>query len=169
MKKLSCLMTAFIVFILQSSVLPFICDGITQPNLVFLFVVLMALHHGQRVGVVTALISGVCQDVVIGNFLGVHLLPYLVIAFACSYIGRGIDKDQWILTELVVLGATECCLILTCAVLFISGQFINGASYLFEFSIPMLAYHGILALPVDRVVWRLRRDELYYGHMGYRW
>ena len=199
MKKLSCLMTAFIVFILQSSVLPFVCDGITQPNLVFLFVVLMALHHGQRVGVVTALIGGVCQDVVIGNFLGlhllpylviafacsyigrgidkdqwiltelVHLLPYLVIAFACSYIGRGIDKDQWILTELVVLGATECCLILTCAVLFISGQFINGASYLFEFSIPMLAYHGILALPVDRVVWRLRRDELYYGHMGYRW
>ena len=33
----------------------------------------------------------------------------------------------------------------------------------------MLAYHGILALPVDRVVWQLRRDELYYGHMGYRW
>ena len=78
MKKLSCVMTAFIVFVLQSAVLPFIFNGVNQPNLIFVFVVLMALHHGQRIGIWTALLGGFCQDVVIGNFFGLHLLPYLV-------------------------------------------------------------------------------------------
>ncbi|WP_301859135.1 rod shape-determining protein MreD [uncultured Megasphaera sp.] len=168
MKKMNCVMTAFIVFILQSSVLPFIFDGISQPNLVFVFVVLTALHHGQRVGIIAALLGGFCQDVVIGNFFGIHLLPYLAIAVVCSYLGRDIDKDQWILTILIVLGATEAYLLATCAVLAAAGQFIHPAAYLFEFSITMLVYHGILTLPVDHIVWRLRREDAYYGYMGYR-
>lgn len=163
MKKLSCVMTAFIVFVMQSAVLPFIFNGVNQPNLIFVFVVLMALHHGQRIGIWTALLGGFCQDVVIGNFFGLHLLPYLVIAIVCSYLGRDIDKDQWILTLLIVLGATEGCLILNCLILYASGQFVHIVSYLFEFSIPMLVYHGILMIPVDHIVWRLRRDDSYYG------
>ncbi|KMO87857.1 rod shape-determining protein MreD [Megasphaera cerevisiae DSM 20462] len=169
MKKLSCLMAAFIAFILQSAVFPFIFNGISQPNLIFVFIVLVALHHGQRIGIIAALAGGFCQDVLIGNFFGIHLLPYLLIALICSYIGRNIDKDQWILTLLIVLGATESCLILTCIVLLMSGQFVNIASYLFEFSIPMLIYHGILALPVDHIVWKLRREDSYYGYREYRW
>ena len=168
MKITNCLLAAFSVFILQSAVIPFVCNGISQPNLIFLFVVLMALRYGQRAGVVTAVLGGFCQDVVIGNFFGLHLLPYLIIAVVCSYLGRVIDKDQWIVTILIVLGATECCLFLNCAVLFISGQFIHVAAYILEFTIPMLIYHGILALPVDHVVWHLRRGDVYYEYVGYR-
>lgn len=156
MKKLNCIITAFIVFILQAAVLPFIFNGVSQPNLIFVFVVLMGLHHGQRVGIATALLGGFCQDVIIGNFFGLHLLVYLIVTLVCSYLGRNIDKDQWILTLLIVLGATEAGLILTCGFLFLAGQYINVAAYLLEFSIPVLVYHGILALPVDHVVWRLR-------------
>ena len=41
MKKMNCIITAFIVFILQAAVLPFIFNGVSQPNLIFVFVVLM--------------------------------------------------------------------------------------------------------------------------------
>ena len=157
MKKLNCVMTAFIVFILQAAILPFMFNSVSQPNLIFVFVVLMALHHGQRIGIITALLGGFCQDVIIGNFFGLHLLVYLIVALICSYLGRDIDKDQWVLTLLIVLGATEV------------GQYINIAAYLLEFSIPMLVYHGILALPVDHIVWHLRRDDAFYGFPGYRW
>ena len=51
MRKLACLVTAFVVFILQGSVLPFLFGGVTQPNLIFLFVVLMSLHHGKKVAI----------------------------------------------------------------------------------------------------------------------
>lgn len=169
MKKMNCIITAFIVFILQAAVLPFIFNGVSQPNLIFVFVVLMGLHHGQRVGIATALLGGFCQDVIIGNFFGLHLLVYLIVTLVCSYLGRNIDKDQWILTLLIVLGATEAGLILTCGFLFLAGQYINVAAYLLEFSIPVLVYHGILALPVDHVVRRLRRADTFYGFPGYRW
>ena len=149
MKKLNCVMTAFIVFILQAAILPFMFNSVSQPNLIFVFVVLMALHHGQRIGIITALLGGFCQDVIIGNFFGLHLLVYLIVALICSYLGRDIDKDQWVLTLLIVLGATEVGLVLTCGFLFLAGQYINIAAYLLEFSIPMLVYHGILALPVE--------------------
>ena len=177
MKKLNCVMTAFIVFILQAAILPFMFNSVSQPNLIFVFVVLMALHHGQRIGIIhgqrigiiTALLGGFCQDVIIGNFFGLHLLVYLIVALICSYLGRDIDKDQWVLTLLIVLGATEVGLVLTCGFLFLAGQYINIAAYLLEFSIPMLVYHGILALPVDHIVWHLRRDDAFYGFPGYRW
>lgn len=169
MKKLSCVMTAFIVFILQSAIIPFIFNGVSQPNLIFVFVALMALHHGQRIGITTALLGGFCQDVIIGNFFGLHLLPYLLVAIICGYIGRDIDKEQWVLTLLIVLVATEVDLIFTCGFLWLSGQYINIAAYLLQYSIAMLVYHGILALPVDHVVWHLRRDDAFYGFPGYRW
>ena len=169
MKKMNCIITAFIVSILQAAVLPFIFYGVSQPNLIFVFVVLMGLHHGQRVGIATALLGGFCQDVIIGNFFGLHLLVYLIVTLVCSYLGRNIEKDQWILTLLIVLGATEAGLILTCGFLFLAGQYINVAAYLLEFSIPVLVYHGISALPVDHVVWRLRRADTFYGFPGYRW
>ena len=161
MKKMNCIITAFIVFILQAAVLPFIFNGVSQPNLIFVFVVLMGLHHGQRVGIATALLGGFCQDVIIGNFFGLHLLVYLIVTLVCSYLGRNIDKDQWILTLLIVLGATEAGLILTCGFLFLAGQYINVAAYLLEFSSPVLVYHGILALPVDHVVGRRRRADTF--------
>ena len=88
MKKLNCIMTAFIVFILQAAILPFMFNSVSQPNLIFVFVVLMALHHGQRIGIITALLGGFCQDVIIGNFFGLHLLVYLIVAIICSYLGR---------------------------------------------------------------------------------
>ena len=68
MRKSVCLITAFVVFILQATVLPFIFNGSTQPNLIFLFVVLMSLHYGKKVAIITALLGGFTQDVVLGNW-----------------------------------------------------------------------------------------------------
>ena len=168
MRKLACLVTAFVVFILQGSVLPFLFSGVTQPNLIFLFVALMSLHHGKKVAIYTALLGGFAQDVVLGNFFGIHLLPYLISACIASYIGQYIEEEQWLLTLLIVLAATFLDLVLTCLVLFVSGQYINIIAYLVEFSVPMLIYHGILALPVDHLVWKLRRKEMYYNFADFR-
>lgn len=169
MKKLNCLIAAFLVFLVQSAVLPFMFNGVSQPNLIFVFVILMALHHGQRVGIITALLGGFCQDVVIGNFFGIHLLPYLILAVVCSYIGRDLEKDRFLLTLLIVLGATEVNLVLTGGILAITGQYINIVSYIVEYSIPMLIYHGIVTVLIDSAVWKLRREDRFYGYMSYRY
>jgi rod shape-determining protein MreD len=147
--------------------LPFIFGEVTQPNLILVFVVLIALHMGQKMGITTALIGGFCQDVIIGNFFGVHLLPYLIIAFVCGAIGENIDRDQWFLTLLIVVVATEATLLLTFGLLWMAGQYVRFLPYILQYSIPMLVYHAIIALPIDRVVWHLRRDDG-YSFLQYR-
>lgn len=168
MKKMNCFIAALVVFILQSSVFPFIFNGVYQPNIIFVLIVLVSLHHGQQAGIMAALVGGFCQDVIIGNFFGLHLLPYLVISFICSSIGNNVEREQWLLTLIIVLIATEFSLLLTCGVLLMSGQFVKIMAYLLEYSVPMLIYHGILTLPMDYFVWKLRHEEA-YGFFGYRW
>ena len=87
MRKTYCIITALVVFILQSVVLPRVFNGIVQPNLILLFVIIVSLRFGQRKGTGVALLGGFLQDVVIGNFFGIHILPYLLVAALSSYWG----------------------------------------------------------------------------------
>ena len=167
MRKMRFAIGAIVVFCLQSSVLPFIFNGITQPNLIFVFVTLIALHMGHKIGMATALAGGFCQDVIIGTFFGIHMLPYLIIAFVCGSFGENVDREQWLLPFFVVLIATEFCLIITCGVLWLSDQYVRVFSYLFQYSVPMLVYHAVLAIPLDRIVWMMKRDDP-YSFIGYR-
>ena len=94
MRKTYCIITALVVFILQSVVLPRVFNGIVQPNLILLFVIIVSLRFGQRKGTGVALLGGFLQDVVIGNFFGIHILPYLLVAALSSYLGRWIDAGR---------------------------------------------------------------------------
>ena len=167
MRRVYTFITAVIVFLLQSVVLPRIFNGVEQPNLIFIVVVLVALRFGQRIGIGAALIGGFVQDVVIGNFFGIHIVPYLVLAFAASYVGRMVEDGQRLLVILLLLVATELNLVLTYAVLALSGQFISLPAYLAQYSIPLLLYHGILVLPADKAVRKMRNEEMYLGFTSY--
>ena len=101
MRKIYCLVTGIGVFLLQAMILPRLFNGVVQPNVIQLAVILISLRYGQRMGLGIAIIGGFVQDVVIGNFFGVHLLPYLAIAFICSYVGRLLEKGQYILVRAV--------------------------------------------------------------------
>lgn len=167
MRKIYCLVTGIGVFLLQAMILPRLFNGVVQPNVIQLAVILISLRYGQRMGLGIAIIGGFVQDVVIGNFFGVHLLPYLAIAFICSYVGRLLEKGQYILLILIVLAATEASLVLTYAVLTLSGQFVSLPAYLAQYSGPLLICHGLLAYPADKIVRHMRRDDEYFGFMSY--
>ncbi len=159
--------TAFVVFVLQSAVLPFMFNGVSQPNLIFVFVVLISLHTGPRSGMAAAILGGVVQDLIIGDYIGLHLLPYVLISFVCGSLGQSMERGQRFLSVVILLVATECCLILTCLFLWGAGQYVRILPYLLQYSIPMLMYHAVLALPVHHVVWSLRKEEP-FGFVEYR-
>jgi rod shape-determining protein MreD len=167
MRTIWWIITIFVVFILQSTIFPFLFNGITQPNLILVFVILIALHLGSRPGIIAALVGGLSQDVLIGNFFGLHLLPYLIIVFICSSMGESFDRGQRILSLLVVLVGTELYLVLLCAVLWSSGQYVELTPYLVQYSVPLLIYHAICIWPVHRVVWHLRNEDT-FSFEGYR-
>ena len=159
--------TALVVFILQSVVLPRVFNGIVQPNLILLFVIIVSLRFGQRKGTGVALLGGFLQDVVIGNFFGIHILPYLLVAALSSYLGRSLEKDQYILLVLLVLVITEAYLVFTYLVLSLSGQFVSFIPYLAQYSVPLLVSHGILARFADRIVRKMYREDAFFGFMSF--
>ena len=164
MRKTYCIITALVVFILQSVVLPRVFNGIVQPNLILLFVIIVSLRFGQRKGTGVALLGGFLQDVVIGNFFGIHILPYLLVAALSSYLGRSLERDQYIL---LVLFITEAYLVFTYLVLSLSGQFVSFIPYLAQYSVPLLVSHGILARFADRIVRKMYREDAFFGFMSF--
>ena len=163
MRKTYCIITALVVFILQSVVLPRVFNGIVQPNLILLFVIIVSLRFGQRKGTGVALLGGFLQDVVIG----IHILPYLLVAALSSYLGRSLEKDQYILLILLVLFITEAYLVFTYLVLSLSGQFVSFIPYLAQYSVPLLVSHGILARFADRIVRKMYREDAFFGFMSF--
>ena len=111
--------------------------------------------------------GGFLQDVIIGNFFGIHILPYLLVAALSSYLGRSLEKDQYILLVLLVLFITEAYLVFTYLVLSLSGQFVSFIPYLAQYSVPLLVSHGILARFADRIVRKMYREDAFFGFMSF--
>ena len=73
MRKTYCIITALVVFILQSVVLPRVFNGIVQPNLILLFVIIVSLRFGQRQGTGVALLVSI--------FYRIYWLPHLAVTW----------------------------------------------------------------------------------------
>lgn len=155
---------ALLFFLLQSVIIPLFCNGVTQPNIIFLAVLTMALQYGKRAGVLTALLGGFIHDVVISNFFGIHIVVYVIIAWICGYLGKSLDEKYGLITWLIALGATELSLLLNSVVLILAGQYVNILVYVWEFSVPMLIYSGIFVVPVAYVIGTLRDTEVMYPY-----
>jgi len=86
---------AAVLFILQSSVLPFFFNGTSQPDLFLVALSVLALVLDVRYVLMLAAVFGILQDVVIGNFFGLHLLPYLVVAWTFSKLTKEKFNRHW--------------------------------------------------------------------------
>ena len=70
---------SFGLFLLQSAILPFIFNGISQPDLWLVSIIIVAMIFKFDFAIIFALIAGFIQDLVISNFFGLHIFPYLII------------------------------------------------------------------------------------------
>ena len=81
MSAYSLLLLSGVIFLLQSSFLPFLFNGIMQRDLWLTVIALSSLVVDRKTAILLAAIGGLLQDVVTSNFFGLHLLPYLGIIF----------------------------------------------------------------------------------------
>ena len=69
---------SFLVFLVQSSVMPFFFSGLHQPDLWLVVIVLATLIFDNKTAMTLALVGGLLTDLVTGNLFGLHLLPYQI-------------------------------------------------------------------------------------------
>lgn len=95
MSAYSLLLLSGVIFLLQSSFLPFLFNGIMQPDLWLTVIALSSLVVDRKTAILLAAIGGLLQDVVTSNFFGLHLLPYLGITLLFLKFGRDRYNKHW--------------------------------------------------------------------------
>ena len=88
--------------ILQGSVIPFFFDGTSQPDLWLVFIIISAMVFPVKYAYVLSIVGGLVQDLIIGNFFGLHLLAYIVITFIFVKFVKGKYNRNWYVSVISV-------------------------------------------------------------------
>lgn len=85
------------LYILQSSLLPFISYRGVSANLLLLFVVSFSFLKGFHLGVFAGFCAGLLQALATGTFFGIDILSFMLIAIICGRMSDNVFKDQFLL------------------------------------------------------------------------
>lgn len=138
---------------LQGSVIPFFFDGISQPDLWLVFIIISAMVFPVKYAYVLSIVGGLVQDLIIGNFFGLHLLAYIVITFIFVKFVKGKYNRNWYVSVIsVIVGSLEFMGIST-LVMWIAGVPLVSFLYLLYIGVPFIGYNAVCAFLLHRPLW----------------
>lgn len=159
MSRTSWIVLGVVLFFLQASVIPFWGNGVWQPDLWLVAIVISSLIYDRQAVFFLALAGGLLQDIVIGNFFGLHLFPYMVVAFLGIWWGRERYNRQWFISMAAVMGGTVVFTIAAAFLVFIGSDSLRFGSYLLHVGMPLMMMNGTAALPMHYVLWEMKREK----------
>ncbi len=148
----------FLVFLLQSSVIPFFFNGMTQPDLWLVVVVLATLIFDNRTALTLAVIGGLLQDIVIGNLFGLHLLPYLAIAALYLALGKERYNKHWYISLIAITLASVLDLLLSAFVMWCAQSRQLAVSYIFYMGFPFILVNAAAMLFFHHPLWAMKKE-----------
>ena len=159
MKTVSAILFIISMLLFQGTISPYLFHG-WQPDVFLVWIVVTTLVKGAKAGYKAGFIGGIIQDVLIGNLLGLHLFPYLVVVYIVERTATEIYEEQWYRSSLAIVWATFLQMVLQLALLVLGGFEMSWWSYLWRYSFPAILVNAILAVPVHYLVWsRVERES----------
>ena len=150
---------SFLLFFAQSSFIPFFFDGLVQPDIWLVVIVLSTLIFDNQTALALAIIGGLLQDIVIGNLFGLHLLPYLVIASLYLILGKERYNKHWYISLIAILLASTLYLLFSAAVMLCArGQYL-AMSYIYYIGIPFTLLNAVGTLFFHNPLWAMKRER----------
>lgn len=150
--------TCILTFLIQSSVFPFFFNGIFQPDLWLTLIIIFTLIFDRKLVFSFTIIGGICQDVVTGNFLGLHLIPYLILAFLFSTFGRERFNRHWYVTFLAVALGSVFYVLLSGVIDWAGTGSAPEPMYFTYIGLYMVITNCILSLILHQMVWSLKSE-----------
>lgn len=98
--------TTFLVYLLQTTLLPILTVRQVHPDLLLLFVAGLAFYAGSTIGGVLGLIVGLLVDLAYGKVLGMWAIAYMLTGFFVGLLDRKLFRDNIFVPMLVGFGAT---------------------------------------------------------------
>ena len=110
MKKLTiniCLiLTAFIIYFLQSNFFNWFTISHVMPNLFVIFILFIGLFSNRITGIVYGVVLGGILDLTIGTQIGINAVGLGVIGFLAATFDKNFSKDSRATIMFMVLGTT---------------------------------------------------------------
>ncbi len=95
-----------IIFFLQSNFFTWFTIAKIQPNLFIIFILLIGLFAGKKLGLILGIIFGFYLDIVIGRQIGITGIMMGIIGLAGEYLDKNFSKESRITIILMIIGAT---------------------------------------------------------------
>ncbi len=149
---------SLLVFLLQSAFLPFFFDGLTQPDLWLVVVVLSTLIFDKKTALSLAFIGGLLQDIVISNLFGLHLLPYLVISSLYLALGKERYNKHWYISLIAIVLASLLYLLLSAFVMWCARSQHLAISYIFYLGVPFTLWNAAGMLCFHHPLWAMKKE-----------
>jgi rod shape-determining protein MreD len=150
------------LLVLQTTFIPFLSIGGFVPDLFLIWVVYVAVRHGQMEAIITGFLVGLLQDAVTMQFFGLSALTKTIAGFVAGYFFNENSTEQ-------TLGSYRFILILllssTVHNLLYYGVFLQGiqdavVTTTIEFSVATALYTGLLSvLPMLTFVRKYRLSQ----------
>ncbi len=150
---------SFILFLVQSSILPFFFNGISQPDIWLVSIIIAALIFKLPFVLSLTVIGGLVQDLVISNFFGMHFFPYLIIAYGAAKYGKERYNRHWYVSVAAVIAGSIIYLLLTMIILVLGNIKIESPIYLLQTGLPFVAYNAAASLFLHRILWGLNFER----------
>ncbi len=146
------------LFLMQSSVIPLLLSGRWQPDLWLCTVIISVFAFGRKTALSFAAVGGILQDIVTGNFFGLHLFPYFLTAVLTAVIIKDRYNRKWLVSVLSVIPGTVAYLFFVWMVVFLGGEEVNIFLYLFYQGIGLLGANAAAAAVLHPLLWSMRRE-----------
>lgn len=146
------------LFLLQSSVIPLLCNGRWQPDVWLCTIIISVLAFDRKTAFAFAAVGGILNDIVTGNFFGLHVFPYLVTAFFTMAVIRERYNRKWVVSILTVIPGTVVYLFSVWIVVSMSGETLPVLLYLFYNGWGQVLANAAAAAVMHPLLWSMRRE-----------
>jgi rod shape-determining protein MreD len=103
LKVLAWAFSVIVFLLLQTTWLEYVKIMGVKPNLVLVFVVIVALLCGHIVGAVGGFFAGLAMDLLAGKYLGLYALLMLYVGLACGYLTIKLYKENYLVMLFFVI------------------------------------------------------------------
>lgn len=142
------IITIFINFILESTILNRVMFFGVTPNLGLILVVIIALSRGRKTGGLAGIITGLLSDIVFSEVIGIKAFIYFFIGYVVGMSENKLSRENIFIPIIMTIGSTFFYHLMYMAFMFFLNNkiYMNG-SFKHIFLLELL-YNSILVIPL---------------------
>lgn len=121
----------------------------------------MTVLKGRSHGMMLAVVGGIVQDVIIGNYFGLHVVSYATVSYMLGAMQGTVYEEQWYASAGWTGLGVALVMVLQIGLLWIVQEPIVMTTYIWNHGIPSIGIDALVGIVVHKLVWRWEEKDEY--------